>query len=131
MDALLELLGLADRRRHRPDQLSGGEQQRVAIGRAMIADPAVILADEPTGNLDSANSRKLCELMHRLCAEQGRTIIAVTHDPGVAMYAHRVLVLKDGRIVETLNTSAFTSARELGARFQDILEGEVEAPTCA
>jgi putative ABC transport system ATP-binding protein len=125
---LLEALGLADRRRHRPDELSGGEQQRVAIGRAMITDPTVILADEPSGNLDFANSRRLCELMHRLCTDLRRTIITVTHDPQVAMWAHRVMVLKDGRIVETLTPSAFSSARELGVRFQDILERKEACP---
>ena len=130
VESLLETLGLKDRRRHRPDQLSGGEQQRVAIGRAMITDPTVILADEPSGNLDFSNSRKLCELMHRLCAQQSRTIVTVTHDPGVAMWAHRVMILKDGRIVETLTPSDFSSARELGTRFQDILERK-EACACA
>lgn len=130
VESLLETLGLKDRRRHRPDQLSGGEQQRVAIGRAMVTDPTVILADEPSGNLDFANSRKLCELMHRLCTQQSRTIITVTHDPNVAMWAHRVVVLKDGQVVEILTPSAFSSARELGTCFQDILERK-EAGTCA
>ncbi len=130
VESLLEALGLKDRRHHRPDQLSGGEQQRVAIGRAMITDPAVILADEPSGNLDSANSRKLCELMHTLCTQQRRAIITVTHDPGVAMWADRVMVLKDGQTVETLSPSEFASARDLGARFQDILERK-EAGACA
>ncbi|HOF18584.1 MAG TPA: ABC transporter ATP-binding protein [Phycisphaerae bacterium] len=131
IDALLTTLGLENRRRHRPDQLSGGEQQRVAIGRAMIADPTVILADEPTGNLDSASSRNLCKLLQRLCDEHGRTIITVTHDPAVAVWADRVMVLKDGRIVETLDTSAYDSARELGVRFLEILDRNEGADACA
>mgnify|MGYP003808745355 CR=1 FL=1 len=131
VDALLETLGLQGRRRHRPDQLSGGEQQRVAVGRAMITDPTVILADEPTGNLDSSSSRRLCQLLGALCAEQGRTIITVTHDPAVAFRADRAMVLKDGRIVETLATSEFASASELGARFLEIIERREEAGACA
>lgn len=115
--AALKFLGLIERRKHRPDQLSGGEQQRVAIGRAMINDPTVILADEPTGNLDSVNSRKVCELMRRLCEEEKRTIIAVTHDPAVAIWAHRALIFKDGRMIETVKTADFSTPRELGDRF--------------
>ena len=76
--------------------MSGGEQQRVAIGRALITDPAVILADEPTGNLDSANSKAVCELLRDLSVIHGRTIVMVTHEPSVAAYAQEVAVLKDG-----------------------------------
>ena len=93
----------------------------MAIGRAMITDPTVILADEPSGNLDTANSRRLCELMHRLCQQRGRTVITVTHDPAVAMWAQRVMVLQDGRIVETIDTATASSPRELADRFQVIL----------
>jgi putative ABC transport system ATP-binding protein len=97
---LLASLGLEKRRKHRPDAMSGGEQQRVAIGRALITDPAVILADEPTGNLDSANSKAVCELLRDLSVVQGKTIVMVTHEPTVAAYAKMVVVLKDGKIIE-------------------------------
>jgi putative ABC transport system ATP-binding protein len=97
---LLEHLGLSSRRDHRPDALSGGEQQRVAIGRALITDPAVILADEPTGNLDSANSQAICRLLSDLSIQQGKTIVLVTHEPSVAAYAQRTVVLKDGQLCD-------------------------------
>ena len=97
---LLTRLGLGQRRTHRPDALSGGEQQRVAIGRALVTDPAVILADEPTGNLDTANSVAVCELLRDLSANHGKTIIMVTHEADVAAYAQEVVVLRDGRVVE-------------------------------
>jgi len=131
VETLLRVLGLLDRQRHRPDQLSGGEQQRAAVGRAMITNPTVILADEPTGNLDSSSSRTLCELLHSLAREHGRTIITVTHDPAVAMWADRVMVLKDGRIVDTLRPSAFASPAELGARFLAVIARDEEAGACA
>src|SRR5439155_15894158 len=99
VDELLTSLGLANRRGHRPDAMSGGEQQRVAIGRALVTDPAVILADEPTGNLDSANSHSVCELLRDLSNAQGKTIVMVTHEPTVAAYAQEVAVLKDGKLV--------------------------------
>jgi len=130
VDELLEALGIAGRRTHRPDQLSGGEQQRVAVGRAMITDPTIILADEPSGNLDTANSRRLCELMHRLCGQQQRTVVTVTHDPAVAYWADRVLVLKDGKVAAELAPADHDSPRHLGAKFQDILE-DGKANTCA
>ena len=99
LDNLLGLLELTERRRHRPDSLSGGEQQRVAIGRALSMNPALILADEPTGNLDSENSEKLCKLLRVLCDTQRRTIVLVTHDKQVASYGDRCVFLKDGRVV--------------------------------
>jgi putative ABC transport system ATP-binding protein len=95
---LLDNLGLSARRTHRPDALSGGEQQRVAIGRALICDPELILADEPTGNLDSANSQSVCELLRDLSVIHGKTIVMVTHEPTVAAYAQDRIVLKDGTI---------------------------------
>ena len=97
---LLDRLGLGQRKSHRPDAMSGGEQQRVAIGRALVTDPAVILADEPTGNLDSANSTAVCELLRDLSTNQGKTIIMVTHEADVAAYAQEVVVLRDGKVVE-------------------------------
>ena len=99
-DELLELLDLKERRHHRPDSLSGGEQQRVAIGRALSMNPAIILADEPTGNLDSGNSEKLCQLFRELCDKQRRTIVLVTHDKHVASYGDRCVLLKDGTAIK-------------------------------
>src|SRR5439155_14061609 len=98
VEELMTRLGMVSRRGHRPDALSGGEQQRVAIGRALVAEPAVILADEPTGNLDSSNSRAVCELLRDLSVIHNKTIIMVTHEPSVAAYATEVAVLKDGKL---------------------------------
>ncbi len=97
--AALEAVGLTDRLRHRPGQLSGGERQRVAIARALIADPAYLLADEPTGNLDSATSREIVGLLDRLHRERGLTVVLVTHDAEMAALAGRQIALRDGRIV--------------------------------
>jgi len=97
LDELLDLLEIKERRTHRPDALSGGEQQRVAIGRALLVDPAIILADEPTGNLDSTNSTTICTLLRKLCTEQKRTLVVVTHDQNVAGYGDRTIHLRDGR----------------------------------
>jgi putative ABC transport system ATP-binding protein len=117
-DEVLASLQLESRRHHRPDAMSGGEQQRVAIGRALITDPAVILADEPTGNLDSANSRAVCELLRDLSTIHGRTIVMVTHEPSVAVYAQEVAVLKDGKLIERFATEG---PQELAARYQEVL----------
>jgi putative ABC transport system ATP-binding protein len=97
---LLTRLGLGHRQKHRPDAMSGGEQQRVAIGRALVTNPTVVLADEPTGNLDSANSDAVCVLLRDLSVKEGKTVIMVTHEPTVAAYAQEVVVLKDGKILE-------------------------------
>ena len=121
VEGLLQTLGLASRRTHSPDAMSGGEQQRVAIGRALVTDPAVILADEPTGNLDSANSRSVCELLRDLSNVHGKTIVMVTHEPTVAAYAHDVAVLKDGRLVCQFPTGDVGDGQALALRYQECL----------
>jgi putative ABC transport system ATP-binding protein len=121
VNELLESLGLAKRRHHRPDAMSGGEQQRVAIGRALVSDPAVILADEPTGNLDSANSRAVCELLRDLSVIHNKTIVMVTHEPSVATYAQEVAVLKDGKLVERFATEQAGGGQALAVRYQESL----------
>jgi putative ABC transport system ATP-binding protein len=95
---LLETVGLADRARHHPNRLSGGERQRIAIARALANKPALVLADEPTGNLDSKTGTGILELLRTLSTREGQTVIMVTHDFRAASYADRVLVLRDGRI---------------------------------
>jgi putative ABC transport system ATP-binding protein len=97
--ALIEAVELGDRLSHRPAELSGGQQQRVAIARALMAKPAVVFADEPTGNLDSRSSEEVLALLRRAVDEFGQTVVMVTHDPIAAAFADRVLVLVDGRIV--------------------------------
>jgi putative ABC transport system ATP-binding protein len=96
----LEKVGLGDRKTHRPDQLSGGQQQRVAIARALVADPDLILADEPTGNLDSRSSDEIASLLKQVSSKWGRAIVMVTHDPRIAAHADRIVFLKDGTIVD-------------------------------
>jgi len=100
IDQLLALVGLTERRRHKPGQLSGGEQQRVAIARALVTDPAIVLADEPTGNIDSQMGEEIMKLLRKSCDEYGQTIVMVTHDPSVSAYADRVVFLKDGKFVD-------------------------------
>ncbi|KAF0109655.1 MAG: putative ABC transport system ATP-binding protein [Chloroflexi bacterium] len=91
---------LEDRGSHRPDELSGGQQQRVAISRAMVADPVIVLADEPTGNLDSRSGDEIASVLRKIVSDWGRTVLMVTHDPRIAAYADRIIFLKDGRIVD-------------------------------
>ena len=99
LDTLITTVGLGDRLDHRPSELSGGQQQRVAVARALASKPAVVFADEPTGNLDSKSSAEVLDLLRRSVDEFGQTVIMVTHDPTAAAYADRLLVLADGRIV--------------------------------
>ena len=97
--AALEAVGLGDRIKHHPNELSGGQQQRVAIARALVTEPSIILADEPTGNLDSKTSKEIMELFAHLHTERGITVIFVTHDPTIAANANRVIHLMDGVVV--------------------------------
>jgi ABC-type lipoprotein export system ATPase subunit len=97
---MLDKVGLGSRLHHHPSQLSGGQQQRVAIARALVNDPSILMADEPTGNLDSRTSREVIDLFRRLNEEQNITVILVTHDQNVARNAKRTIVLRDGRVVE-------------------------------
>jgi putative ABC transport system ATP-binding protein len=121
IDHILGILGIAHRAEHRPDVMSGGEQQRVAIGRAIITDPAVILADEPTGNLDSVNSKEVCQLLRDLSQVNGKTIVMVTHEPSVAIYAQEALVMRDGKIVDQFDTQTVGSVGDLAVRCQKSL----------
>jgi len=102
----LQKVGLGNRLNSRPDQLSGGQQQRVAIARALITDPALILADEPTGNLDSRASDEIAGLLHQVAKEWGRSVLMVTHDPRLAAYADRIIFLKDGKLVSETHLEA-------------------------
>ena len=113
---LLEMVGLGDRLHNRPPELSGGEQQRTAIARALANDPPLLLADEPTGNLDSATGEEILRLLRRLCDESGQTVIMVTHDHRVATYADRVAFLQDGRNVEEARLERGRDARMILAR---------------
>ena len=112
LEELLGILDLKERRRHLPNQLSGGQQQRVSIGRALMNAPCVVLADEPTGNLDSKNSQEIVELLKESNARYGQTLIIITHDENIALQADRIISIEDGRIVrdERLRTSAKGSA---------------------
>lgn len=96
----LDRFGLADRLTSRPDQLSGGQQQRVAIARALAAEPSLILADEPTGNLDTRSGEEIAGLLRDVARKYGRTVVMVTHDPRIAAYADRIVFLKDGKVVD-------------------------------
>ncbi|TAJ25952.1 MAG: ABC transporter ATP-binding protein [Nitrospirae bacterium] len=109
--AALARVGLAGREHHYPAQLSGGQQQRVAIARALVSEPAILLADEPTGNLDTESSRDIMEILDRLNREDGITIILVTHEAAIAAYASRQLLVKDGQIVSDRATPVPAGSR--------------------
>jgi putative ABC transport system ATP-binding protein len=115
---LLERLGLSERLSHRADQLSMGERQRVMIARALSTEPKLVLADEPTGNLDTRRGREVLELLSEICREQRTAVLLVTHDPQATSFADRVLALRDGRIADHLPEapSAQTWAEEVGRR---------------
>ena len=102
----LERFELGDKLSNRPDQLSGGQQQRVAVARALISEPTLILADEPTGNLDTKSAEEIAGLLSHVSKEWGRTVVMVTHDPRIAAYADRIIFLKDGRIVDETTLDA-------------------------
>ena len=104
LDDMLELLGLTQRRKHLPSQLSGGQQQRVSIGRALFTSPSVILADEPTGNLDSKNSAEIIALLRKSNQEFNQTMIIITHDENIALQCDRVITLADGKIADDVLT---------------------------
>jgi putative ABC transport system ATP-binding protein len=119
LDALLNLFGLTDRARHRPDQLSGGEQQRVALARALISKPAIVLADEPTGNLDTKTGTSIMQLLRRSCDELDQAIVVVTHDPRAASYADRVVFLRDGLVEREVS---FDRTQPLAERLSGIID---------
>jgi putative ABC transport system ATP-binding protein len=123
---LLELVGLAARSDHTPSQLSGGQQQRVAIARSLVNEPELLLADEPTGNLDSRTSVEIMEVLQRLNRERGITIILITHEADIAEYAERVVRVRDGRIVESRDVAPRRDAAAEAAALPP-LEQEVEA----
>ena len=114
---LLKQVGLADRRSHRPSELSGGQQQRVAIARALVSQPTVVFADEPTGNLDSATSGEILDLMRNSVDELGQTTVMVTHDPRAAAIADRILFLADGLVVKDMTES---TASEVIAAMEEL-----------
>jgi putative ABC transport system ATP-binding protein len=112
LEAMLEQVGLTDRRTHKPTELSGGQQQRVAVARALITEPAVVFADEPTGNLDSKSSDDILNLLRKAADERNQTTVMVTHEPHAAAYADRVVFLADGKIVRELSDPTEASVLE-------------------
>jgi putative ABC transport system ATP-binding protein len=113
LDQLVETVGLQDRLTHRPAELSGGQQQRVAVARALVSRPAVVFADEPTGNLDSMASEEILRMLRRSVDELGQTVVMVTHDPEAASYADRLLVLRDGLVVHDADAGTADEVIEL------------------
>ncbi len=118
-DDVIAAVGLASRLDHRPSELSGGQQQRVAVARALAADPAIVFADEPTGNLDSVSSTEILSFMRNAAREMGQTIVMVTHDPTAAAYAGRVVFLGDGRIVDDMADPTADRVLDRMKRFGD------------
>jgi len=119
---LLSLVGLLERKNHKPDQLSGGEQQRVAIARALITKPAILLADEPTGNLDSKTGTAIMELIRKTSLELEQTVILVTHDPKAATYAQKVIFLRDGKIIQSYEPDLFLQIEDRLRGIMDIMQ---------
>lgn len=117
---LLAQVDLSHRLTHRPQAMSGGEQQRVALARAMMNDPALILADEPTGNLDTEHAKEVWNLLGRLARDQQRTIIAVTHELGAAAHADRVILIRDGKIADTFSPGKEHDAALVAARYAEL-----------
>jgi putative ABC transport system ATP-binding protein len=122
-DRIVTVLGLADRLDHRPNQLSGGQQQRVACARALVTQPRVIFADEPTGNLDSRSGAEVLGFLRASVRELGQTVVMVTHDPLAASYAHRVLFLADGRLVDEMHQPTPDAVLEQMKRFDPVNAG--------
>jgi putative ABC transport system ATP-binding protein len=116
----LRRLGLEDRLNNRPDQLSGGQQQRVAVARALVSAPILILADEPTGNLDTKSGDEIASLLRKVAKEYGRTVVMVTHDPRIAAYADRIIFLKDGRIVDETQLEKQGAAQQIAEKMKEI-----------
>jgi len=122
-------VGLADRAHHHPSQLSGGQQQRVAIARALVNRPAILLADEPTGNLDSRTSVEIMDILQRLNQEAGLTVALVTHEPDIAQYAKRVLEFRDGKIRKDVQVTNRLIASEVLPTMPEVGDDDEETPT--
>jgi len=125
VDNLIARLGLERVRGRHPDSMSGGEQQRIAIGRALVRGPSLILADEPTGSRDSTNGRKLCDLFRELCAESGSTVLMVTHNPVVAFAASRFLILRDGQLVGQFDKNDCPTVQDLNRAYVELIEKDL------
>jgi len=122
LDKIINLVSLEDRRAHRPDQLSGGQQQRVALARALITEPAIVLADEPTGNLDTKAGTTIMEMLKQSSKQMKQTVIVVTHDPRAAAYAERVIFLRDGLIVKEYRPESEVSISDRMAGILTIMQ---------